>query len=168
MKQIDAAQEIYKNYMEGWRRADDALTELDKAITGFGHPAALIKAAAVDKLYWTNVYYIGSAALHVEEVLDGCGRAALALKGPGLVEDMAAVEVSPGRIIHYRSFASKFAHFFIDHDRFPIYDKFAIRMLREHLGSSALKVEPTYMAFHEAFQEFAKTVGPDVNTRQLV
>jgi hypothetical protein len=78
-----------------------------------------------------NEEYIDSAALRVEEMLDGIDRADLASAGPQLVENTAAVSVPPGVIIRYRSFASKLAHFFIDHD------SYAADMLRAHLGLRA-------------------------------
>lgn len=168
-EQIDAAQAIYIKYTASWRRTDDALIALDEAMPGFGHPAALIKVAALDKLYGTYVPYVDSVALRVEAVLDGVDRADLASAGPQLVEDLAAVTVPSGGIIRYRSFASKFAHFFIDHHRFPIHDSFAADALRAHLGRHAPAPEDdkaTYMDRAEAFWELADSAG-ESDTRRM-
>ncbi len=164
-EQIDAAQAIYSKYTASSRRIDGALATLDTAMPDFSPPAVLIKAAAVDKLYGTYAYYIDLAALRVREVLDGADRASA---GPELVEDMAAVPLPGGKIIRYRSFASKFAHFFID-DRFPIHDSYAADMLRAHLGqrAPAPESEATYMARAEAFWELAESAGPESDTRRM-
>jgi hypothetical protein len=77
--------------------------------------------------------------------------------------------VPSGRIIRYRSFASKFAHFFISHDRFPIHDSYAADMLRAHLGPRAPHPDSdaTYMDRAEAFWELAESAGPGADTHRL-
>ena len=49
------------------------------------------------------------------------------------------------------SFASKFAHFFIDMERFPIYDFFSLKMVAYHLGRQELtrNTAHPYQAFIE-------------------
>jgi hypothetical protein len=49
----------------------------------------------------------------------------------------------PDGVRHYRSFASKYAHFFINH-YYPIRDTYALVALREHVGHKALAAEPSY------------------------
>ena len=39
------------------------------------------------------------------------------------------------------SFASKFAHFFIDAERFPVMDSFAVAMLKFHLGTQGYRTD---------------------------
>lgn len=165
-EQVEAVQVIYHSYVPLWRRTDDALTALRESMPGFDSSAILIKAAAVDNLYGTSVYHLGSVALRVEEALQGVAKDSV---GPELVEEMAAVRLPGGKIIRYRSFASKFAHFFIDHDRFPIHDSFAAKMLRAHLGNDAPAVDSgaTYMRIEEAFRRLAGQVGLGSDTRQL-
>lgn len=165
-KQIEAAQSLYDRYMHGWCRSDEALDELHRVMPGFDGPVVLVKAATVDNLYSANVYYIDNAAQRIGDVLSGVGDVASA--GPDLVENLAAVTVPTRGTIHYRSFASKFAHFFINRDRFPVYDRFAIAMLRAHLGTRALPAEGAgYTRFHDAFWRLADSVGPDLDTRHL-
>jgi len=163
-EQIKAAQAIYSNYTEDWRRTDAALADLKEKMPGFKSSAALVKAAAVNSLYGTNVYAISAAARRVEDLLDGKN---LRSAGPELVEEMASIRLPEGKVRHCPSFASKFAHFFIDYDRFPIYDSYAVKMLRDHLGHDALASEPTYMAFEKAFRTLAREVDLGSDTRQL-
>lgn len=134
------------------------------------NPAAtLLKVVTVNSLYGTNVYAVDRAALHVADVLNGAE--GLLRCRPELVEKMAAIPPPPagGGTRMHRSFASKFAHFFIDHDCFPIYDSFALKMLRAHLGRDAPAADPTptYMAFEAAFRTLAQTAGLGSDTRRL-
>ena len=78
---------------------------------------------------------------HVEQVMRATDPATA---NEGLVEVMAHLPSTdaqkPGR--HFRSFASKFCHFFVDADRFPIKDSYAEKMLKHHLGRSAFERDP--------------------------
>jgi hypothetical protein len=104
---------------------------------GFGLEEALLKVVAVNALYGTNVFALVRAARHVRAVL---GSADLAKAGPELVELLASIPTtSNSQPRRYVSFASKFAHFFISSERFPIYDSYAERMLLFHLGPSAVR-----------------------------
>ena len=122
---------------------------------GFESSAALVKAAAVNSLYGANVWAIMSplAASKICLMERTSGP-----RDPNLVEEMASIQLSEGKVRHCPSFASKFAHFFIDYDRFPIYDSYALKMLRDHLGHDALASKPTYMAFEKAFRKLAREV----------
>jgi hypothetical protein len=55
---------------------------------------------------------------------------------PDLVDRIAtlAPRAPSGKPRRHLSFASKFAHWFIDEDRFPVYDTIAWWMLEYHLG----------------------------------
>lgn len=148
------------------RGSTSDLPQLCTGLASHGRSAGRPKAAAVEKLYGTSVYHLGVAALRIGEALEGVD---IESAGPELVEDMAVVTLPDGKVIRYRSFASKFAHFFVDHDRFPIHDSFAAKMLRAHLGSGAPAVDSgaTYMRIEGAFRRLAWQVGLGSDTRQL-
>lgn len=154
-EQVGAAQAIYNTYAGSWRRTDAALAALADAMPDFNAVAVLIKVVAVNSLYGTNVYALDRAAQHVGEVLDGVK---LASVQPQLVEEMAAIPPPPGgKARRYRSFASKFAYFFIDHDCFSIYDSYAAKMLRAPLSPGAVpETGFTYMVFEAAFRALAQ------------
>ncbi|CAN5628010.1 hypothetical protein BH09ACT8_BH09ACT8_61520 [soil metagenome] len=165
-EQVEAAQAIYSTYTPSWRRVDAALTALAATMPDFNADAVLLKAVVVNSLYGTNVYAIDHTAQHVFHVLDGVE---LSSAGAELVEAMATVRLPEGKTIRYRSFASKFAHFFIDNDRFPIHDSFAAKMLREHLGKDAPTPDSgaTYMSIEAAFRALAYSAGLGSDTRGL-
>lgn len=93
----------------------------------------LLKAAAVNALYGTQVYAVAEVAEHLCSVLGNTTVPAT----PALVEELAKVKFVRGSkhiTWTFRSFTSKFAHFFIDPDQFPIYDSYAVKMLTYHLN----------------------------------
>lgn len=56
---------------------------------------------------------------------------------------------------------SKYAHFFIDDKRFPIYDSHAVRMLEYHLGRCDVKgsIKRPYESFAARYSALADAVG---------
>jgi hypothetical protein len=165
--QVEAAQAIYTTYTPSWRRVDAALAALADSMPDFNPAAVLLKVVAVNSLYGTNVYALDRAAQHIGAVLDGVE---LAFAEPQLVEEMAAIPPLPGgKARRHRSFASKFAHFCIDHDRFPIHDSFAAKMLRAHLDRDAPAPDSgaTYMSTEAAFRKLARSAGLGSETRRL-
>jgi hypothetical protein len=120
----------------------------------------------INSLYGTNVYAIPRVANHIVEVM---ARVNVEFAGPELVEQLA-VTLPVGKVKgrrHY-SFASKFAHFFVDPQRFPIMDKFAKEMLKFHLGRgfTSNSVHP-YLAFCKNYELLKKEVGFTGSNREL-
>src|SRR6266849_11219323 len=102
--QIEAANRLHGKLLQ-WQVTDRALHTLQENLPGFDIEATLLKVVAVNQLYGTNVYAVVRMAQHVVDVM-------LDLKN---IEDVELVEVLAtltGR--KHLSFASKFAHFFID------------------------------------------------------
>jgi hypothetical protein len=123
--QIDAANRLHEQLSQ-WQVTDRALYDLHTHLPAFTVEATLLKVAAVNQLYGTNVYAVDRMARHIFGVLQAKDN----LDSVGLVEMIATL---PERT--HTSFASKFAHFFIDKERFPIYDSFAEQMIAFHIGS---------------------------------
>lgn len=55
----------------GWATVDRALISLRERFPKFDREASLLKGAAVNQLYGTNVYALTRMAEHVATVLDG-------------------------------------------------------------------------------------------------
>src|SRR5690349_6766320 len=124
MSQIDAANRLHRQLSQ-WQVTDDALRALKDRFPGFAIDATLLKVVAVNQLYGTNVYAVVRMAQHIAEVMLEASH----MDDAGLVEELAALSG-----MKHTSFASKFAHFFIDVERFPIYDSYAVKMVAYHLG----------------------------------
>jgi hypothetical protein len=149
--QVEAAASLHQR-LESWAISDRALKLLRQRCPGFGAEATLLKVVGINQLYGTNVYAVGRMAAHITQTLAQHPP----LPGADLDADIALVEriaalpkaANQQRAYTHTSFASKFAHFFIAGDRFPIYDEYAARMVAYHLGK-ARHTEPTrpYRAF---------------------
>ena len=165
-RQMEAARTLHA-WLTSWRETDAALNQLAERFPRFDAPAILLKVTAINALYGTNVYAIYRMAKHVERVL---AESAPNIEPWLLVEGIAALsgpDGTPSR--RHLSFASKFAHFFIDSERYPIKDSYAEAMLRFHLGRKNMETDQeqpyrAYMTNHRRLKEFA---GVKVTNRQL-
>jgi hypothetical protein len=68
MAQIEAANELHQGLPQ-WKNTDDALHALHNRFPEFDIKAMLLKVAAVNQLYGTNVYAVDRMARHIVEVL---------------------------------------------------------------------------------------------------
>jgi len=91
-------------------------------------------------------------------------RDASGMKDADLVERLASLNERK-----HRSFASKFAHFFINMERFPIFDSFALKMVAYHLGSQGQVRDSThpYKAFVENIHRLKRFAGLSCTTKEL-
>jgi hypothetical protein len=124
MTQIEAANRLHRQLLQ-WQVTDRALHALQVRFPGFDIESSLLKVATVNQLYGTNVYAVVRMAKHVTEVMQRASET----EDTDLVEELASLDDRK-----HCSFASKFAHFFIDMERFPIFDSFAKKMVAYHLG----------------------------------
>jgi hypothetical protein len=150
---VAAASEAHRR-LTGWGRSDEALAAVRDGLPGFGPGETLAKISVVNALYATNVFALVRVAEHFATVLT---RQDLRAAGPELVEVMARVPQGGGekRPIRRLSLAAKFAHFFVNEDRFPIYDRFAVRMVAHHAGVAVARLEGNFTAFSSAFDVLA-------------
>lgn len=158
--QIEAANTLYGR-SRTWRFVDGTFAELRRRLPGFSLEAVLINAMAINQTYSTNVFALPAAALHIAGVL---ARTDVAAASPGLVEALAAVPTT-GKQRRFRSFASKFAHVFIDPERFPIMDSVATETIRWHLGGAAAPAD--YVAFVAQIEALERGSGLRVPRPQL-
>lgn len=149
-----------------WHRSDEALLAITTGVQGFSPAATLAKVAAVNALYYTNVFALVRVAEHFTDVL---ARSDLGTAGPELVDALADVPQggTEKRKVRRLSLAAKFAHFFISEDRFPIYDRYAVRMVAKHVGTSLAGLDGNYAAFTAAFNALATGAGLVKQRRRL-
>ena len=127
--QIEAGKEI-RLRLAYWQQADSALRRMSEALPGFDAEATLLKVAAINTLYGTNLYAFARMANHITKTLKSDPP-----RRPALVERLACVPGVEGqRVWRHWSFASKFCHFFINPEEFPIYDTWAHQTVQRHLG----------------------------------
>lgn len=130
-RQIDAANRLFDR-LEHWRASLRAAYALSSKMPGFTEEAAVIKIVTTKSLFGGGMHTVLAMANHVERVL---AAADPAISPPDLVERLSEPPSPKGQPRRrHHSFASKFAHYFIDPDRFPIYDQYTTRMVAYHLG----------------------------------
>ncbi|HEV8113173.1 MAG TPA: hypothetical protein VGR31_10385 [Planctomycetota bacterium] len=166
-EQIEVAKAVYDRAVQ-WQRCDRALHLLREQVPGFGAEATLLKVAAINTLYSTNVYAVVRVAEHVSDVMAG---AASREAGPDLVERLANVPAG-GAEKHPRrrySFASKFAHFFVEPEQFPIFDRYANEMVRELLGDGEVAIDSgrPYEAFVRSIERVEAAMSVKISRTSL-
>jgi hypothetical protein len=165
--QIEAARRLYAK-LELWQATNAAFMALRQAFPRFDLHASLLKAAAINQLYGTNVFAIVRMAQHISDVMRQRGDAPANL---ALVEEIARLDdpAEGGKTRRHLSFASKFAHFFIDKDRFPIYDSYAAMTLRYHLQGRAVAPTdpPPYARYDADIEVLQQHLGNSYSTSDL-
>ncbi len=166
-QQIEAAMRLQAT-LDQWSATDEALEALAKRFPDFDPPSTLLKTVAINALYGTNVYAHIRMARHVGDVL---AKTDCAAAGPELVERLAALPKAEGQKSdrRFHSFGSKFAHFFVSSDRFPIMDSYAAEMVRHHLGRNNYVVDwgRPYMAFVQNFQTLMSLASLKCGNREF-
>lgn len=132
--EIDHANRLFE-MVEGFTATVEAMDLIRERLPGFDLPTCLVKFAAVNTLYGTFVFVTVRMAKHIRGVMSGVASGAL---GPELVDRLSELPAENGEKNAPRlaSFASKFAHFFVSPETFPILDRFVEMSLKHHLGES--------------------------------
>jgi len=145
--QIAAAGALH-DMLEDWMAAERALDNLATTMpSNTERDQVLVKAAALNQLYGTNVYRLHDMALNIVETFsskadgeDDCA----------LVERLADLPTSPK---FHESFASKYCHFFIDADRFPLFDRYVPVTARLHLGRGNYRCKVTAHIYRNLYAD---------------
>jgi hypothetical protein len=165
--QIAAAQRLFAR-MPGWKLAERTLDEIARRFPEFDDVACVAKVTTLNALYGTNVYALLRMAEHVRDVMAECGAAP---KGADLVERLANLPVVRGteRKRRHISFASKFAHFFVDATTFPLFDQYAAATLAGHLGKANRSHSPAhpYIAYATDCSRLRDLAGFDGTIREM-
>jgi hypothetical protein len=161
--QIDAANTLHHR-LPKWAATDRAFERLGQHF-GWDHEGCILKATAINDLYSTRVYAIWRMAEHLMNVMVSPPDAPASL-----VEAIACLPDDDGSIARkHWSFASKIGHFFVDGDRFPIYDSFCRDMIAHHLGKGGCVSDAgnPYRAFIANLECLRKASGLSATLRDL-
>jgi hypothetical protein len=165
--QIEVAGRLYRRLPQ-WQASEAALAALADKFPGFSDDAVLLKAVAINGLYGTKVLALPRMAVHAKRVIE---KNDLRKAGLEFVEEIARLPASEEQRANrrYHSFAAKFAHFFVDPERFPVMDNYAVGTVRFHLGSREYRqnLERPYVAFVENLQRLKDLAGLSVTNREL-
>jgi hypothetical protein len=161
-KQLSAASSLHRRIPE-WVAIDKALDDLSRLLPDFALSSCLLKVCAINQLYGTNVRSIGALAAHINRTMAKS-------RSSVTVAELATTTITDGRVFRYFSFASKFAHFFVDADRFAVYDSYALDSLRVHVAHSSLATTDAaqrYAAFVTLLSELRGLANLHCTNREL-
>lgn len=165
-EQVDHAGRVHQALPQ-WRLADATLDMLATRLPGFTAEACLLKTVAVNAIYGTQLLATTRMANHINAVLRDAGNGKSDL---GLVEQIARLPARQGekpRLLV--SFASKFCHFFISTETFPMYDEAARDALKLHLGAAGYVVDQAnpYVAFCKNLDRLRELADLECTIKQL-
>lgn len=151
------------------KKPDVVLDLLSERFPGNDIESTLIKAVAINSLYGTNVFAIYNAAEHIAGELKN---PKINYKDDKFINRLATIEVEQkGETVekHFISFASKYAHFFINSQEFPMYDSYARRIIEAHIANNDLirNSQNPYLAFKQNFFMLMDELKYKVSTREL-
>jgi hypothetical protein len=166
-EQIAAASRLHAQFPE-WNAIDSALSALGERCPDYGANSALLKVAALNSLYGTNVYPAVRMANHIARTMASPPQGA----GPvALVEELALLPADPpgARETHYISFASKFCHFFVDPARYPISDSYAVATITFHMGKRQVTRNSVrrYWAFVQDLDRLRDSAGISCSLQEM-
>jgi hypothetical protein len=166
--QVDLAGDLYER-METWCAVDDALENLGAHFPGFDYQSVLLKSAAINALYHVRVFGIERVAKHASDVLSLMSQREIQEAGPQLVVELSQPPPEVGKEQKaYRSFASKFAHFFINRNRFYIFDKYVAIAMRRHLKTRSFpRIEQDYERFFTASKALKSSCDGDTTPAEM-
>ena len=132
------------------RRAAEAFPNSDYADT-------LARVVLLNELYGTNVYAVTRMAHHIAALGDLANWTGEAC----VVETIAELPPRPGdKARHFRSFAAKYAHFFVDQARYHILDDAAVTVLARHAHVTAAAAKRwSYRTFNEHAEQLRTQSG---------
>jgi hypothetical protein len=155
---IDATKDFYAQNLPGWQLADRTLEKIKHQFDGqISDEVCLAKAAAISILYGARVDHLPMVAQSI------CTK----LKSP-IGDDLVERIASAGKKKKLRSFASKFCHFFIDADRYPIYDVATCLAIQHFLGNKYdSRQKRCYATFCKNVSMLRKTFSITSSVRDL-
>jgi len=157
-KHIEAAERLWSR-LDHFRRSDRALAALQGSLPGYDAESTLLKVLALHPIDTTQTHVGLPLARSIQAVL---ARTDPERCGPELVDALAAAARYHGkRAQGGLGFASRFAHHFVDGERFPVLDAWSERALQELLGGELAGApgESRYARFARNFAWVAGRLG---------
>ena len=157
---VKAATELYQKHFPEWQLCSASLATLGNSFPQWDEKSCLIKASAINQLYGTNVFLLVPLARCISEKML---RTETGREG-GLVEFLA---IHPTTNARHTSFSSKLCHFFINSQKYCIFDGAASEALEYFLGSKYVCDERNrYDAFLKNLQ-LIRQVSPELRDTNI-
>jgi len=156
--QIEAADRLW-NRLDDLQRSDRALASLQGVLSTFDRESTLLKVLALHPIDTSKTHVGLPLAREISEFLRAVDTQRCGLQ---VVDDLAAVADRHGKSSYDGlGFASRFAHYFIDSERFPVLDAWSERALEALLGGVLLGAEGDgrYVRFACSFAHVAEPLA---------
>ena len=161
---LKAADYLYRR-MKGWVLIDSTLDHMrERDPSNLEIEVVDAKVLAVNTFYRTRLLATRKMARHIVTQMSKAS-----LKGPRLVEAICEIRLK-GKIRHFRVFASKYCHFFVDPRRYSISDSYNVRALKVHLRDRRYTIRAlsgNYRVFLEGLKTLVKRDSLEVSWREL-
>lgn len=157
---VKAATELYDQCFPEWQLCNSSLGILREGLPNWDEKSCLIKAAAINQLYGTNVYQLVPLARSISEKMLNASAE--------LEQDLVEVlSIHPTTKAKHISFSSKLCHFFVDPKKYCIFDGAACETLEHSLGPKYVsnKHNP-YSAFRKNL-ELIRNSSPGLNVSDI-
>ncbi len=154
--QIEAADRLWSR-LDDVRQADRALASLQGSLSTFDGPSTLLKVLALHPIDTSKTHVGHPLAREISELLKHVDTQRCGLE---VVDALAAVADRHGKSSYDGlGFASRFAHHFLDSERFPVLDAWSERALQALLGGELLGA-PGDGRYARFARSFAHVAGP--------
>jgi hypothetical protein len=160
---IEAADALW-NRLEELRRSDRAIAALQGSLSGFDHESTLLKVLALHPIDTSKTHVGLPLAREIHELMQHVDPEACTLS---IVDALAAVADRHGKSSYDGvGFASRFAHHFLDIERFPVLDAWSERALEALVGGDLPggPGDSRYVRFAQAFARVAEPL--ELNRRR--
>lgn len=163
--QVDSAGRVYQALRQ-WRLADSTLEMLAVRLPGFSAEECLLKTVAANSIYGTQLLATLRMANHIRGILND---PRTTTTDTSLVERIARLPAEQGEKPRLMtSFASKFCHFFVNAEVFPMYDEAARDALKLHLGDGYIvDGKQPYVAFCQNLCRVRELANLGCKTKEL-
>lgn len=153
-----AAASLLMEQLEDLRRSDRALFALSGCFPGFDAESTLLKVVALHSLDASQAFAVWRLVAHLQRLLAGQELTAF---GPEIVDAIAALPGSedPKNRRRLTGFAARFAHYFIDLDRFPIVDAWSESVLATLGLPSAPASASRYVTYSRGYALLAQLLN---------
>lgn len=164
-QQVNAAARVHDK-LKMWLRAESTLQLLSARCPEFTQEACLLKAVVVNDIYGTQLFATVRMASHIHSIFENSDYSPGDI---GLVDRIAQLPPKAGDKPRLAiSFASKFCHFFVNAEDFPIYDDAARDTLKLHLGSGCtIEQSKPYASFCKNFRNLHALAKLTATTKEL-
>lgn len=155
---IEAADRLW-NRLDEVRQADRALASLQGSLATFDGPSTLLKVLALHPIDTSKTHVGHPLARQISELLKHVDTQRCGLE---VVDALAAVADRHGKSSYDGlGFGSRFAHHFIDSERFPVLDAWSERALQALLGAElpGAPGDSRYARFARSFAHVAEPLA---------